>query len=219
MQNILILQLDQTEAPGFIEEFFQISNIVFEVRKLYEDMRPVNYDDFSHLIVMPSPKDTFECEQFPFLMMAKEVVNGFLSLNKPILGICMGAQLIAECLGEEVGRAEAPEVGFYKIDIIDQNPLLNESSEVFEWHSMEIKTHNNIELKANSENCRTQIFQYRDNVFGLQFHLEITTELLGRYLDIFDSERKHSSLQHQKEKMAEYKEIQSNILLNFIKQN
>lgn len=218
--NVLILQLDGTEQAGFIADYFNIHKVNFEIVHLFEKTSLIGLDRFSHLIVLPSPKDTFECEKFPFLALAKKIIRDFIAEEKFVLGVCMGCQLIAECVGETVSKMQLAEVGFYEVGILKHSPIITglptQNFEVFEWHSMEVSTEKNISVIAKSEKCKTQIFQYRHNVFGVQFHIEINERLLGLYLKTFDADGKHSKLLTMKLQLEKFSNIQNHILNNFL---
>lgn len=219
-KKILILQLDKTEQPGFISAYLEETGNSFETIKVFGRYSPPNTNLFSHLIVLPSPKDTFECDKYPFLSFTKSVINNFIIKGKYVLGICMGCQLVAECLGGKVNKMAEPEIGFYKLNILHDSPLLKginkEKLEVFQWHSMEVSTINKILVLANSNSCKTQAFQSGNNVFGIQFHLEINEGLINLYLRKFDPEKKYTFIKTMTKELRNFKIIQKQILNNFL---
>jgi len=219
-KKVLILQLDETEQPGFIGAYLKETKHNYEIFRIFDTYSPIEIDLFSHLIVLPSPKDTFECDKYPFLVFAKSIINDFILKEKYVLGVCMGSQLIAECLGEKVKKMIEPEIGFYKLNILNKSLLtkgiLNEKLKVFEWHSMEVATKNMISVTANSDKCKTQIFQFKNNIFGIQFHLEINENLIDLYLKKFDPENKYSFIKKRTRELGNFKKIQKQILDNFL---
>ncbi|MBU0668112.1 type 1 glutamine amidotransferase [Patescibacteria group bacterium] len=219
-KKVLILQLDETEQPGFISAYLRRAGYDFEIVQIFKDYSTVEVDLFSHLIVLPSPKDTFECDRYPFLSFAKKIIDDFILKRKYVLGVCMGCQLIAECLGEKIGKIIEPEIGFYKLNILDDctltKGLLNKNLNVFEWHSMGILTENKIAIMANSQGCKTQIFQFGDNIFGVQFHLEIDENLIEMYLEKFDVANKYGFIKEMTKELNNFKEIQRIIIDNFL---
>jgi|GEM_PF-2442417 len=221
-KKVLILQLDETEQPGFIVTYLEKARYSFEVVQIFEKCSVIEADLFSHLIVLPSPKDTFECDKYPFLSFAKSVINDFISKRKCVLGVCMGCQLIAECLGEKVSKMTEPEVGFYELSVLDDSSSLmqgisNKNLKVFEWHSMEVVTKNEISVIANSKRCKTQIFQFGYNVFGVQFHLEIDEYLIDLYLKKFDVENKYKFIKEKAKELSDFSMIQKKLIDNFLK--
>lgn len=219
-KKILILQLDETEQPGFIREYLTRTGYDFEVVQIFKNPLSIDVNLFSHLIVLPSPKDTFECDKYPFLSHTKSIIKDFILKRKYVLGVCMGCQLIAECLGEKIGKIIEPEIGFYELNILDNSALTkgvpDKNVKVFEWHSMGVLTEDKISITANSDRCKVQIFQFGGNVFGTQFHLEINKNLINMYLEKFDTENKYGFIKEMTEELNNFKEVQSVIINNFL---
>lgn len=219
-KKILILQLDETEQPGFIREYLTRAGYDFEVVQIFKNPLSIDVNLFSHLIVLPSPKDTFECDKYPFLSHTKSIIKDFILKRKYVLGVCMGCQLIAECLGEKIGKIIEPEIGFYELNILDNSALTkgvpDKNVKVFEWHSMGVLTEDKISITANSDRCKVQIFQFGGNVFGTQFHLEINKNLINMYLEKFDTENKYGFIKEMTEELNNFKEVQSVIINNFL---
>ncbi len=218
MRKILILQLDATEEPGFIQNYLKRKKISYDIFRIFKSSIYIPTDFYTHLIVLPSPKDTYESHRYPFLSYAKSVIRDFLFQKKVILGTCMGSQLIADVLGETIAKAKKPEIGFYPIMILKNSVLIRgidfDRVPVFEWHSMEIATNKKISILARSNNCQTQIFQYRNHVFGMQFHLEINRNLIRSYIKTFDPKKEYGYLINEEKKLASFKQAQETILDN-----
>ncbi len=220
MNKVLILQLDSTEKPGFITKYLNSKRVDKTVLPLFKKATLAPTDYFTHLIVLPSPMNTSDYAQHPFLWYAKSIIRDFLFQKKPILGVCMGSQLLAEILGEKIRKANRAEVGFYPITFVKDSRITNgierKNLQVFEWHSMQIATHMHISQIAKSANCKTQIFQFSDNVFGVQFHLEITEKLLLSYYKKFDPNRIYKDVKNQKNQLQMFEKTQKQILDNFL---
>lgn len=219
MKNILVLQLDPIEKPGFIAEHLVKEKEKFQIFNISQKNLYIPTDLFSHLIVLPSPHDTFEYKDFPCLSYAKSIIRDFIFQSKPVLGTCMGSQLVAEVLGEKIVKVRQPEIGFFTITRFKHSPLIHNVSlkiPVFEWHAMEIATTKNIVRIAGSDRCKTQIFQYKKNVFGVQFHLEINKKMIQSYIRCFDLKTEHLDLLKKTDMFKEYSKVQEGILDNFI---
>lgn len=223
MPKILVLQLDKTEKPGFIRTYTKSRKLETTVLPVYKKPQFIPTDFFTHLIILPSPVDTTDYGDYPFLWYAKSVIRDFIVQKKPILGICMGSQLLAEVIGEKIQKAKKPEVGFYPLDIVKKSALIIgthiEKTKVFEWHQMEVATHKYISQIAKSKDCKTQIFEYGKNVFGIQFHLEITKPLIRAYQHVFDAKGTHAEkleIENQKHNLFPFYRVQEKILDNFL---
>lgn len=220
MSKVLILQLDGTEKPGFITKYFKSKQVENTVVPLFKKSQLISTDYFTHLIVLPSPKDTTDYTHHPFLWYTKSLIRDFLFQQKPILGVCMGSQLLAEVLGEKIRKAPVVEVGFYPITFVKDSPIIKginrQNLEVFLWHFMEVATHRYVSLVAKSRNCKTQIFQFSNNVFGVQFHLEITEKLIAAYRKKFDPDGVYKNIKIERDQIHMFKEAQKQVLNNFL---
>lgn len=112
-----------------------------------------------------------------------------LSSNKPLLGICYGAEILAITLGGTIRKMARPRQGLYDISMVRENPLCKRRMEVFESHSYKVATlDTQFESLAVSNECRYEIFQYSGrDVFGTQFHPEMSMDgnlLLGNFSSI-----------------------------------
>jgi GMP synthase (glutamine-hydrolysing) len=112
-----------------------------------------------------------------------------LKENKPLLGICYGAEILALTLGGTIKKMESSRHGLYEVEVTKNNPLCNGKIKVFESHSFMVsKLKSSFIQIASSIDCKFEIFQYEDkNIFGTQFHPEMSTDgkaLLKRFSSI-----------------------------------
>lgn len=135
-------------------------------------------DELDLLIICGGPMSVYEEEQYPWLVSEKQFVQKAIELGKKVLGICFGAQMIAELLGSPVYRNAYKEIGWHSINRTqEQHPWLDSLPEQFisfQWHGDTFDLPADTRLLAYSEACRVQAFAYREHVLGLQFHLETT---------------------------------------------
>ncbi len=131
------------------------------------------------LIVMGGPMSVNDTAELPWLAAEKQFIRQMLSAGKPVLGICLGAQLIASALGAEVYANPEKEIGWWPL----QNKAATSADfnfpadfSAFHWHGETFDLPTNATLLASSAACRNQAFQVGNNVIGLQFHLETTPE-------------------------------------------
>ena len=139
-------------------------------------------EEFDWLIVMGGPMGVHDEIQFPWLKAEKKFIRKSIEAGKIVLGICLGAQLIADALGAQVFKNEYREIGWFpivrKIDANDSDfaGVFPETLEVFHWHGDTFEMPKSAKLLASSEACRNQGFIWDSRVVGLQFHLETTAE-------------------------------------------
>ncbi|MFA7256394.1 MAG: type 1 glutamine amidotransferase [Kiritimatiellales bacterium] len=132
------------------------------------------------LIVMGGPMGVTDEAIYPWLADEKAFIKAVISQNKPVLGICLGAQLIAEVLGSKVWKNEQKEIGFFPmVGKNVSNPWkLPEQFTAFHWHGDTFGIPDGAVRLASSETTENQAFIYNSNVLALQFHLETTEESL-----------------------------------------
>ena len=107
-----------------------------------------------------------------------KLIKHALENNKPLLGICYGAEILALTLGGTIKKMERSRHGLYEVEVIKNNPLSNGKIKAFESHSYKIsKLNSSFSRIATSVDCEFEIFQYENkNIFGTQFHPEISTD-------------------------------------------
>ena len=145
-------------------------------------------EEFDWLIVMGGPMGVHDTSLFPWLTAEKKFLAQTIKLGKTILGICLGAQLIADVLGARVRKNEHREIGWFPIKRAEQaaTTLLAEALpavlEVFHWHGDTFELPAGASLLASSEACRNQGFVADNRIIALQFHLETTMEAAGNLI-------------------------------------
>jgi GMP synthase-like glutamine amidotransferase len=134
------------------------------------------------LIFMGGPMSAND--DLPYIRHELEIITAAISRGLPILGVCLGSQLIAKALGARVYPNNVPEIGWYPVhwtpaaahDRLHQG--LEAPETVFHWHGETFDLPPGAELLASSEACRNQAYSAGANVYGLQYHLEVTPEML-----------------------------------------
>jgi len=152
-----------------------------------------------------------EHPQRAHLMNEMRAIECMLEQGKPVLGICLGAQLLAHVLGAPVQRNDTPEIGWYPLQktvdgLADQvlAPLQAETP-VFQWHGCRFDIPKDAVPLARSAQCEQQAFRYGDNAYGFQFHLEMDERLIERWLanPAYREELADSGLPHDEHAIRE----------------
>jgi GMP synthase-like glutamine amidotransferase len=145
-------------------------------------------DDFDALIVMGGPMNIYQHDRHPWLVAEKQLIRRALDGGKRLLGICLGAQLIADQLGGPVVRNREPEVGWWPVQLTDlgrRSPLLGswpEAFTAFHWHGDTFALPPAAESLAFSEACAQQAFSCDGGrILGLQFHPEVRVDMLREW--------------------------------------
>jgi GMP synthase-like glutamine amidotransferase len=141
------------------------------------------------LMILGGPMSVNEEDNFPFLRWEKRIIRAAIDEAVPILGICLGAQLIAATLGTPVFHGPVKEIGWSPISITPHGQVdsllgyLPENATVFQWHSDGFDLPAGAIRLASSAHYSTQAFRVGKTVYGLQFHLEVTPRMIERWID------------------------------------
>ncbi|MDH5202551.1 MAG: type 1 glutamine amidotransferase [Nitrospirota bacterium] len=190
---MLILKNTITEGPGTIEDFLNKEAMPFSIVELGRGEIPPPLERFDTLVVMGGPMGVYEMDKYPHLMIGSHIIREAINRNMRILGICLGAQLIVYCLGAEVYKGHEEETGWRSIELTGdglKDPLMRKLAvhpqvgdfwrkfKVFQWHGDTFDLPIGAVSLAKSELYTHQAFRYKDNVYGFQFHIEVTTNML-----------------------------------------
>lgn len=147
-----------------------------------------NVDRYAGLIVLGGPMNVEEQDRYPHLKRELRAIEAALKQDKPVLGICLGAQLLAHVLGAPVSRHIQHEIGWYELQTTsvarDDGVLghLGERASVFQWHGCTFALPNGAVQLARTDTCEQQAFRFGDRAYGFQFHLEVDAAMIERWL-------------------------------------
>jgi GMP synthase-like glutamine amidotransferase len=150
--------------------------------RFYEDQKLPFVDICDMLIVMGGPMGVYDEEKFPWMAKEKEFISKALDKGKKVVGICLGAQLLASVLGAEVYKNQYKEIGWFPVEKTDagrKHPLLKDFSEnqtVFHWHGDTFDLPSGAENLLRTPACENQLFIYKNQAIGIQFHMEMREE-------------------------------------------
>ena len=156
---------------------------------LYDNEKLPQMEDFDWLVILGGPMNIYEEGKYPWLASEKEFIAQAIAAKKTVLGICLGAQLIADVLGAKVKRNNFTEIGWFPVTLtgdVKSSPLfgtLPEKFTAFHWHGDTFEIPSGAVRIAESEVCKNQAFVYNDRVIGFQFHIEYSLESINRMLD------------------------------------
>ena len=188
--NVHYLQHVAYEGIGSIEDWALSRGHSLSGTSLYAvpsaDAGLPDPDDLHLLVVMGGPMNVYEHDRYPWLSLEKDFIRGCISCGKMVLGICLGAQLIADVLGGEVTRAPSEEIGWHPVELtaagrkLDVFADLPDGFTTLQWHGDTFSIPPGAVHAASSEAVPNQAFSLDNGrVIGLQFHLEETRESLG----------------------------------------
>jgi GMP synthase-like glutamine amidotransferase len=171
------------EGAGLIEPILEAHNIALDYADLYVpgSVMP-DVSKYHGLIVLGGPMSAND--DLDYLRAEMNMLRAEVRRGRAVLGICLGAQLLARALGAEVRRNPVKEIGWYPVECTPAaagDPLLGGVSRetVFHWHGETFDLPSGAELLATSERCRHQAYQVGERAYGFQFHLEVTPEMIA----------------------------------------
>ncbi len=183
MSDVLIIQNTKIEGSGILGDL--LTNDGFKIRCVFAKKEKIHQNDSSLLVVLGGPQSAND--DLSYLKKEENLIQSFAAQEKPILGICLGSQLIAKSFGAQVYSAEKKEIGFYHDLVIDSNNSklfsgFTSPFTVFHWHGDTFSLPPNAVRLAHSINDTNQAFQV-GTAIGLQFHLEVDSKMINLWLE------------------------------------
>lgn len=167
------------EGLGSIEDWLQAAGYEVTCTRFYESATLPQIEEIDLLIVMGGPMSVNDESDHPWLADEKQFIKEVIEAGKATLGICLGAQLIADTMGGKVFANALKEIGWFPVQPVSSNNAVfkfPEKTEVFHWHGETFSLPSGAVQIAESKACKNQAFQISNNVIGLQFHLETTAD-------------------------------------------
>ena len=182
MSEVLVIQNTNIEGSGYLGELLNKDGFVIDsVNAKHEKLPEKNY---SLVVILGAPESAND--DLPYLQAEQKLIKKTVNANIPVLGICLGSQLIAKTFGGKVYGGPKKEIGFYHDLKIDNDSKLfsgfSNPFTVFHWHGDTFDLPEKAIRLVYSENYQNQAFQIGSAV-GLQFHLEVNAEMVNLWLD------------------------------------
>lgn len=168
------------EGLGRIEPWLTQNGYELTVTRFFHSDELPDPQSIDFLIVMGGPMSVNDEDKFPWLRTEKQFIRAMIEADKPVLGICLGAQLIASAMGARVYANPFSEIGWFPVHAVASNRhstfQFPSSATVFHWHGETFDLPRGATPLARNEGCENQAFQLGRRVIGLQFHLETTPD-------------------------------------------
>ncbi|MBT6175914.1 MAG: C26 family cysteine hydrolase domain-containing family [Deltaproteobacteria bacterium] len=190
MKKVLVFQHVPYEILGTLDPLLRAAG--YRIRYVNFGREPdaePDIEKYQGLVVLGGPMNVDMVEKYPHLKTEVRLIKRAMEQGIPILGICLGAQLIAKTLGAKVSKNPEKEIGWYDISLTDagkDDPLMRHlegTRSIFEWHSDTFGLPEGAVHLASGTSCVNQAFRYGDNVYGFQFHMEVDQPLVERWLN------------------------------------
>jgi GMP synthase (glutamine-hydrolysing) len=190
MKKVLVFQhvahkILGTLNPLIKEQGLRVRYVNFERNP---EERP-SLEKYHGLVVLGGQMGVYEADKYTHIKVELQLIEEALKKEVPVLGICLGAQLLAHVLGSEVRKNNQKEIGWHEIDLTpdgQKDPLFNnfqKKEKLFQLHGDTFDIPKSAVHLASSALCSSQAFSYGKKAYGLQFHLEVDEAMILRWLD------------------------------------
>jgi GMP synthase (glutamine-hydrolysing) len=189
MIKIHCLQHVPFETPAFLVSVAKDLGTEITITKLFNDDDFPTLDSFDILIVLGGPMNINDEDVYPWLKSEKDYIKKAINKDKKILGICLGAQLLASILGAKITTNRFKEIGWYPISLTTEAMAATIIKSIpatfttFHWHGDTFEIPADSIRICSSQACVNQGFIYKEHVVGLQFHLEATHKSINDLLE------------------------------------
>ena len=188
--HVLVLKHVETEGPGVLEAFLESHGVDVVTLELFDSAQlPDSPRKAAAVVSMDGPMGVHEESRYPFLRDERSLLQESVRFGVPVLGICLGAQLLAEACGAKVRGTELGEIGFSHVRLTPdglKDPLFRGFDPAFEVFGRREDTFGLPQgsvLLAEGDGCRNQAFRYGSNAYGLQFRVEVTPKMVGDWFE------------------------------------
>ncbi|MGC1454186.1 MAG: type 1 glutamine amidotransferase [Nitrospirota bacterium] len=186
--HVLIIKNVFSEGPGTIADYLKAEKLSSTICDLSIGDTVPDPDSFTHLIIMGGPMAVYEMHRYSYLVEEARLIDAAIKANKHVLGVCLGAQMVAHVLGAKVYPGQKKEIGWYEVALTPDgmsDPLMaalampdRNAAQVFQWHGDTFDSPHDTRWLASSDLFPNQAFRYADRVYALQFHIEVTPAIV-----------------------------------------
>jgi GMP synthase-like glutamine amidotransferase len=188
--KIYVVKHVENEGPGLLENYFtrlDWETAVLDVSR--GDALPESLESAAGLVILGGPMNVYEEKRYPFLQAEERLIDKALLEEVPFLGVCLGGQLLAKSCGAPVTRSPDGEKGWFDVKLNDAGKSdllfsgLPDILSVFQWHQDTFAVPEGGKLLATARLCRNQAFRMGSVAYGLQFHPEMTPEMVRSWAE------------------------------------
>ncbi len=205
---VLILQQLSIEPAALLADIMHEQGHKTVAVLAKDEPVPDRLDDYAGMIVMGGPMSANDMH-LDFIATELKLLEKAIEGDFPVLGICLGSQLLAKAAGAEIHAAAERELGWYRLTLTESaadDPLFSGISgdlDVFQWHGETFTLPEGATLLATCENVPHQTFRLGSCQYGLQFHVEVDEPIIRDWVNVCDSEREHLGEVGIKQMLAE----------------
>jgi GMP synthase (glutamine-hydrolysing) len=186
-RSVLILQHVPWERPGILGEVLTSNGLSFETRSFLFGPPPPSISDISGLAVLGGPMDALDYLKNPGLKPEADLVRAVAAAGMPLLGICLGHQVVASALGAKLHVGATNEVGIGSVRVLNDDPVFGAAgfdTPVLHWHHDVVEPPDGASVIASTDSTPNQAFRLGSSILAMQFHLEVDKHMLERWLAV-----------------------------------
>ena len=204
MSKVLVCQHVAYEILGTLNPLLKEHGL--RIRYVNFDRHPHSHprlEGYDALVILGGPMNLDQSDEYRHLIHEIELIKMALEEDIPILGICLGAQLIAAALDATIRRNPVKEIGWYDLCLTEAgktDPLLaplTKCKKIFQWHGDTFDIPKGAVHLAKTRDCPNQAFRYGNKVYAFQFHLEVDEAMVYRWLEVPRHVQELTALQGQ----------------------
>ncbi|OPY64575.1 MAG: GMP synthase (glutamine-hydrolyzing) [Syntrophorhabdus sp. PtaU1.Bin050] len=188
--KVLVVKHVSNEGPGLIRTFFEGQGWPVELVDMSSGGRlPDSLEGIGAVIMLGGPMNAYEEDMYPFLQSEDRFIGDLIRQEIPFMGICLGAQLLAKACRANVFRANSEEIGWHEVKLTKEGARdilfhsLPHRLKVFQWHEDTFEIPEGGVLLAQAQSCTNQAFRVGRNAYGLQFHIEVTPDMVSSWME------------------------------------
>jgi len=192
-RRVYIVQNGRGEPPGQIVDYLDWHSVGFRILPLFhacESPPEIDWREVCGLVALGGPMNADDVASFPYLLWERDWLGEAIRREIPALGVCLGAQLLARALDARVYPNPVREIGWHTVTLTvacESDPLFvgaTSPATVFQWHGDTFDLPPGAVLLASGATCHHQAFRYGENAWGLQFHIEVTPQLIRSWMEL-----------------------------------
>lgn len=189
-EKVCVVKHVEDEGPGLLGDYFARLGWELTVLDVFRgDPLPESLDSIAGVVILGGPMNVYEEEAHPFLRLEEQFIKKVLAEEVPFLGVCLGGQLLAKACGAPVTKSPHEEKGWFDVELTTAGVHdslfrgLPDVLPVFQWHEDTFAIPEGAAVLATAELCRNQAFRMGNVAYGLQFHLEMTPEMVKSWAE------------------------------------